>query len=39
MAAWLRSVGLLPYELFHTYWALFGQGGTTRAAELGPTIV
>jgi ABC-type sugar transport system substrate-binding protein/anti-anti-sigma regulatory factor len=32
-------IGYVPYELFHTYWAICTQGIKARAAELGITIV
>ncbi|MFL5804979.1 MAG: substrate-binding domain-containing protein [Roseiflexaceae bacterium] len=32
-------IGYIPYEVFHTYWALCMQGVKARATELGITIV
>src|SRR5690349_17641603 len=32
-------IGYIPFELFHTYWAICMHGVKTRAAELGATLV
>src|SRR5262245_51343100 len=32
-------IGYVPFELFHTYWAICMHGVKTRAAELGFTVV
>jgi ribose transport system substrate-binding protein len=32
-------IGYIPFELFHTYWAVCMHGVKTRAAELGITLV
>jgi ribose transport system substrate-binding protein len=32
-------IGYIPYELFHTYWAICMHGIKTRAEELGITLV
>src|SRR5262245_26634809 len=32
-------IGYVPFELFHTYWAICMHGVKTRAAELGVDLV
>ncbi|HJZ50359.1 MAG TPA: substrate-binding domain-containing protein [Roseiflexaceae bacterium] len=34
-----HRIGYVPYELFHSYWAICAQGAKTRAAELGIELV